>query len=93
LNDKTSAAAIVHQSLLDATAAFFQSSLKPRPMEVDHQQTGKNKTLLHQFSPNVSKWNPERNFNLLAVVQQQHCCWNHPDASAFNKNRLNCCTI
>jgi hypothetical protein len=30
---------------------------------------------------------------LLAVVQQQHCCWNHPDASAFNKNRLNCCTI
>jgi hypothetical protein len=31
-----------------------------------------------------------RNSNLLAVVQQQH--WNHP-ASAFNKNRLNCCTI
>jgi hypothetical protein len=30
---------------------------------------------------------------LLAVVQQQHCYWNHPDASAFNKNRLNCCTI
>jgi hypothetical protein len=42
LNDKTSAAAIVHQSWLDATAAFFQSSLKPtangnRP----YQQTGK----------------------------------------------------
>jgi hypothetical protein len=65
LNDKTSAAAIVHQSLLDATAAFFQSSLKPtangnRP----YQQTGKKQDPAAPIFSKRLKVEPRKKFQL-----------------------------